>query len=180
MQCYNESNMLDMVIKIIADGLVVPIVLLAAWALLFKIPTGHRYKAYCRILLAGLTAYLFAKLIGSVYQPELQRPFELLGVEARASFMNNPGFPSDHVLFCTAITLAVWFETRHKLITGLLVAATILVAVGRVVALVHTPLDVIGAVFIACTGVLWYFLREQKNVPGKITQWSKPKKPGKV
>jgi len=100
----------DLLIKIIADGAVVPIVLIGGWALLFKVK-DERTKAYARILLAGLTAYLAAKLIGSVYQPELQRPFELLGEEARASFLNNPGFPSDHVLFCAAITLAVWFET---------------------------------------------------------------------
>lgn len=172
--------MQDIIIKIIADGMVVPVVLLGAWALLFKIPTGHRYNAYCRILLAGLTAYLFAKLIGSIYQPELQRPFELLGVEARASFLNNPGFPSDHVLFCVAITLAVWFETRHKPIAITLAVFTALVAIGRVAALVHSVWDVVGATLIACVGVVWYFMREPSDTPGKVKQWSKPRKSGKV
>lgn len=172
--------MLDILVKILADGMVVPVVLIGAWALLFKVPMNERYKAYCRILLAGLTAYLLAKLIGSVYQPESQRPFELIGVQAGASFLNNPGFPSDHVLFCSAITLAVWFETRRKGIALLLVVCTLLVAVGRVTALVHSPLDVVGGVLIACTGALWYFMRQPLDKPGKVKQWSKPQKAGKV
>lgn len=170
----------DILIKILADGMVIPVVLVGAWALLFKVPKGNRYKAYCRVLMAGLTAYLFAKLIGGIYQPELQRPFELLGVEARASFLDNPGFPSDHILFCAAIALAVWFETRQKGITVLLVVCTLLVAVGRVMALVHSPLDIIGGVAMACAGALWYFVREQADTPGKVKQWSNPRKAGKV
>ena len=170
----------EIIVKLIADGAVVPVVLIGAWALLFKIPVGHRYRAYCRILLAGVTAYALAKLIGSVYQPELQRPFELMGVEAGASFLNNPGFPSDHVLFCTAITLAVWFETRNRWLAGSLAALTLLVALGRVLALVHSPLDVIGGLVIACVGGLWYLQRESMPRPGSVRQWSKPRKPGRI
>jgi len=170
----------DVLVKIIADGAVIPVVLIGAWALLFRISPDERYRAYCRILLAGLTAYAFAKLIGSVYQPELQRPFQLLGVEAGASFLDNPGFPSDHVLFCSAITLAVWFETREKLLAGILVALTGLVGLGRVLALVHSPLDVAGAVVIAAVGAVWYLQRERPPKPGRVVQWSKPRKAGKI
>ncbi len=172
--------MLDILVKILADGLVIPVVLIGAWALLFKIPEGSRYAAYCRILMAGLTAYLLAKLIGSIYQPELQRPFELLGVEARASFLDNPGFPSDHVLFCVTILLAVWFETRQKAITIALIILTGLVALGRVAALVHAPLDIAGGIVIAGMGAVWYFVREPIEKSGKVKQWSKPRKAGKV
>jgi len=166
--------MYEIIVKILADGAVFPVVLIGAWALLFKVENGKRYQAYCRILLAGLTAYLFAKLIGSVFQPELERPFEILGVSAGASFLNNPGFPSDHILFCTAITLAVWFETRQKVITAVLVGLTLLVSVGRVLALVHSPLDVSGGIVIALLGGLWYLQRETSPKPGSVKQWSKP------
>lgn len=146
----------ELLIKLIADGAVVPVVLIGAWALVFKIPKGQKLAAYSRILMAGLTAYLLAKLIGSIYQPEMERPFEVLGKKAGASYLNNPGFPSDHVLFCTAITLAVYFEVRSMKLTYLLAGLTILVAVARVIALVHTPLDVIGGAVIASLGALWY------------------------
>lgn len=149
-------------IRIIADLAVIPIILLGAYALVFKVPKGKRFEAYSRVLMAGLTAYMLAKFIGSIYQPQSMRPFELMGVDPGAFYLNNPGFPSDHALFVTAITCAVWFETRQKKITLILVALTVLVCIGRVLALVHTPLDVIGGVLIALVGALWY-----SNVPRK-------------
>lgn len=146
----------ELLIRIIADGAVVPVILIGAYMLVFRIPKGQRFQAYCRILMAGLTAYLIAKIAGSVYQPSMERPFEQLGVQAGALFLNNPGFPSDHALFVTAIACAVWFETRHKAISIVLALLVFLVCIGRVLALVHSPLDVIFGVLIALVGALWY------------------------
>lgn len=146
----------DLLIRLIADAAVIPVVLIGAFALLFKVPKGQRFQAYSRVLLAGLTAYMVAKLIGSIYQPETLRPFEQLGVDPGASYLDNPGFPSDHMLFVTAITLAVWFETRLKKTALVLAVLAVLVGAGRILALVHTPLDVIGGVVFALVGALWY------------------------
>lgn len=151
---------LDVLIRLIADVAVIPVVLIAAWALLFKVPKGHRFQAYSRILLAGLTAYLLAKFVATIYQPATLRPFQELGVDPGAFYLNNPGFPSDHALFVTAIACAVWFETRMKKLSIVLATLVILICVGRVLAQVHTPLDVIGGVVIALIGALWY-----SNVP---------------
>lgn len=164
----------ELIVKLLADAAVLPVVVIGAWALL-TIPNQEKYRAYCRILMAGLTAYLTAKLIGAVFQPELLRPFEKLGVEAGASFLNNPGFPSDHVLFCTAITLAVWFETRRLKTTIALVVLTCLVAIGRVLGLVHTPLDVVGGVAIALIGSLWYLQRDKGAVSKTKTRITRKK-----
>jgi membrane-associated phospholipid phosphatase len=144
------------IIKFLADGAVIPIILIAGYALLFTVPRGQRFQAYSRILMAGLTAYLFAKLLGSVYQPSGERPFEILGVDPGASYLNNPGFPSDHALFTAFLTLAVWFETRRRGLALTLAVLTLLVCIGRVLALVHTPLDVIGGLIVACMGAFWY------------------------
>jgi membrane-associated phospholipid phosphatase len=146
----------ELIIRVIADGAVMPVVLLGAYALVFKVPKDQRLRVYAQVLMAGLTAYLLAQMISIIYQPSGERPFELLGTVAGASFLNNPGFPSDHALFVTAITCAVWFETKQKLITIILVGLTIAICVGRVLALVHTPIDVIGGVLIALIGALWY------------------------
>lgn len=143
-------------IRIMADYAMIPVLLIGAYALVFKIPKGHRLEAYKRILMAGLIAYLLAQLIAIVYQPEGERPFELLGAAAGASFLNNPGFPSDHILFVTVLTCAVWFETKQKWITLILASLVIVIGVGRVLALVHTPIDVIGGIVIALIGALWY------------------------
>ncbi len=152
----------EFVIKIMADYLMVPIVLLGSFALLFCIPKGQKLQAYKRILLAGLTAYLLAKTIAYFYQPAGLRPFEIIGTNAKASFLNNPGFPSDHALFIMAITCAVWFETRKKLISLTLLALMFIVCLGRVLALVHTPLDVAGGMVIAALGSIWYLSARPK------------------
>lgn len=146
----------DLLIRLIADVAVIPVVLVGAFLLIFKIPKGQRYQAYTRIVMAGLTAYLLAKLAATVYQPSDLRPFEILGLEAGASYLNNPGFPSDHALFVTAITAAVWFETRAKKTAIVLAVLVILISIGRVIALVHTPIDVIGGIVIALIGAVWY------------------------
>lgn len=150
------------IIHIIADGAVIPVVLIGIYALVFKIPTKGKYAAYCRILMAGLTAFLVAKLLATLYQPTGERPFQLLGVAPGAAYLDNPGFPSDHALFVTAIMLAVWFETKSKILTGILAVFVVLVCIGRVLALVHTPLDVAGGILVACIGAAWYL-----NVPTK-------------
>ena len=147
---------LQIFIHFIADGAVILVILIAAYTLLFKIPRGGRFEAYSRILMAGLTSYLIAKFVASIYQPSFERPFEILGVEPGALYLNNPGFPSDHALFITAITAAVWFETRRKKTTMLLVILVAAICIGRVVALVHTPLDVIGGIVIGLIGAVWY------------------------
>lgn len=152
----------DLLIRLIADIAVVPVVLLGAYALLFKVPKGQRFAAYSRVLMAGLTAYMLAKFIGTIYQPSELRPFELLGVEPGAAFLDNPGFPSDHALFVAAITLAVWFETKQKATSIILASLVLLICVGRVIALVHTPLDMVAGVAIAMVGGLWY-LQTQIN-----------------
>ena len=153
---YTDDMDLQWIVKLIADGLVVPIALIGVYALLKLVPNDKKYQVYARVLMAGLTAYVAAKIIGVIYQPDQMRPFEVLGVAAGASFLNNPGFPSDHALFTMAITLAVWFGAKDRRLAVICLVMTILVCVGRVIALVHTPLDVIGGLLIACVGIVWY------------------------
>lgn len=152
---------MDLLIRILADGLVIPIVLIGAYAILAKVPKNQRIQSYGRIIMAGLTALLLAKLVGSFWQPDVARPFVEMGVNAKAAYLDNAGFPSDHVLFSMAITLAVWFETQQRKTAAVLALLTALVALGRVIALVHTPLDVLGGFVFASFGALWYFTSPQ-------------------
>lgn len=162
----------EFIIRLFADYAIFPVLLIAVYALVFRAPKGQRLQSYARILMAGLTAYFLAKLIGSIFQPGGGRPFELLGTSAKAAFLNNPGFPSDHALLVAAITFAVWFETKQKVISIVLVALLTTICVSRVLALVHTPLDVIGGVVIAGIGALWYLndkaqTSKEESVHGK-------------
>ena len=154
------QDALDIIIRILADVLVVPIVAIAAWAMFAKIPKAARFERIARGVVVGLFALFLAKVLSLTYQ-EGERPFVELGVQAKAAYLNNPGFPSDHVLFVFTITLVVWAATKNKKIALVLLIMSALVALGRVLALVHTPLDVLGGMacaFVAASLVYGRFL----------------------
>ena len=161
-------------LRLIADGSVVIIALVAVFMLAFKVNKSNRYDTYLRILMAGVTAYAAAKFIGFIWQPEQMRPFEILGVEPGAAYLDNPGFPSDHALFAAFLTMAVWYGTKNKLVTMLMAVATIAMSVGRVLAHVHTATDVIGGVLIAAVGIVWYL--DYAKINSKLTIAKKAKK----
>lgn len=154
--------MVSNLISVLADGLVVPIVIVATLALLLYVPRAQKVPIYSRMLVAGLTSYMVAKFMSLVYQPSPMRPFEMAGVAPGASYLDNPGFPSDHALFVWVIVLAVIYALPYRkwLWIGLSVMA-LLVCLGRVFALVHAPIDIIGGMFAALIGGLWY-LNEKK------------------
>lgn len=52
---------LQWIVKLIADGLVVPVVLIGAYALIKLVPNKEKYQVYSQVLMAGLTAYVAAK-----------------------------------------------------------------------------------------------------------------------
>ena len=147
---------MDKLIPFLADGLVFIIVAISSFFLIVKVPNNRKYLTYGRILVAGLTSYLVAKIMSIVYQPSSMRPFELMNVNPGASYMDNPGFPSDHSLFVWAIVFAVIYAVRNKILSLSLMILAFLVCVGRVMALVHTSLDVIGGIVAAMIGAMWY------------------------
>lgn len=165
----------ELLIRLLADAMLVPIALIGAYALLRYVPRGQRFAAYSRVLMAGLTALCFAKLTATLWQPSELRPFLEQGVAPGAAYLDNPGFPSDHALFSAAIALAVYFETPKRRLAAVLIVATLLVCLGRVLALVHTPLDVMGGLFFATLGALWYGAKNGTQVAQKTPkEYTKP------
>ncbi len=158
--------------KLLADGLMLPIGLVALYAFFWRAPKASRYDRYTRVVMAGLTSYFVAKILGALWQPEAMRPFEKLGVDAGASSLNNPGFPSDHALFAMFLTLAVWYVSRSPRLTITMFVMTLLVCIGRVLALVHTPLDVAGGIAVACVGAVWY-LHDKDLFKNRLAKSSK-------
>lgn len=146
----------EIVIRLLADVLVVPIVLIAAVVLL-RLPAVRRWQAIARGAVVALTALWFAKLAAQFYQGV--RPFVEMGVDPRASFLPNPGFPSDHALLVFVASFVVLASTRNWRLALLLFGLSALVALGRVLALVHSPADVIGSVACAALAAfVWYGL----------------------
>lgn len=91
---------------------------------------------------------LMIALITNVIIPS-PRPFVVGHFEPLIPASTDNGFPSDHVLLSMALA-AVAFIVNRKMGIFLLILATI-VGIGRVLAQVHHPLDVIGSTIIALT-----------------------------
>ena len=147
---------MDKMTPFLADGLVFVILAIAVFVFIFKIPNNKKYLIYGRMLVAGLTSYLVAKIMSVAYQPSSQRPFELMNVDPGTSYLDNPGFPSDHALFVWVLVFAVFYATRNRWLALIMAILAILVCIGRVVALVHAPIDVIGGTIAAMVGTMWY------------------------
>lgn len=144
-------------IKFFADGALLVILAVSAAAAVFWVlqekPKLSKLVPY--VLMAGLTSLLAGKLL-SFWQPSSARPFELLGREAGAAFMNNPGFPSDHALLATVVVATLFMLTPYKKLSIGLALLVVAMSIARVLALVHTPLDVVGGVVAGLAGVVWY------------------------
>ena len=153
---------MQFVISILADWLLLSIILMSLYMFIWKVKGSTRYDVYAHIFMAGMTSYLMAKIAAQIWQPTGLRPFEVMGTQAGASFLNNPGFPSDHALFAMFLTIAVWYATRNRVVTIVLLLLTVGLCVGRVLALVHTPTDVIGGIVIALLGSTWYIATAKK------------------
>lgn len=144
-----------MFLKMVADGSLFIILIVGAAAILYAV--RNRFWTTVPILImAGLTSLVIGKLLSVVYQPSIQRPFVQFGAEPGAAYIDNPGFPSDHALLGVVIVLAVYVTTRNKQLTIILTLLTIAMCVGRVAALVHTPLDIVGGIVAGMSGSLWY------------------------
>lgn len=140
-----------------ADGGLIAVIFLSAavgayWVVKEK-PNLSTLAPY--VLMAGLTSLLTGKLLSMLPIHEV-RPFVEQGVQAGAAFINNPGFPSDHALLATVVVMAVYVLTPYKKVAYGLMALALLMCVARVLALVHTPLDIVGGIAAGLVGTLWY------------------------
>lgn len=145
---------MNLFVRLLADGTLVLIVAVSVAALLIGV--RDRRRMYPQIIMAGLTSLFVAKTLSMLYQPSAVRPFIEHGVVAGAAFVPNPGFPSDHTLLAGVLTLAVVVATPYHRLKVIMVVLTLLLAVGRVLALVHTPLDVAAGISIGLLGGVWY------------------------
>ncbi|MDR3125796.1 MAG: phosphatase PAP2 family protein [Candidatus Nomurabacteria bacterium] len=110
------------------------------------------------ILLASLLAFLLAQLL-HLWPVEYYRPYQIIMTRPLVMPSLDTPFPSDHVMLAFGLALAVVFMTKFKKIGLLVLLLAAGVAVGRVLALVHTPLDVFGGIICALAGAaVWYYL----------------------
>ncbi len=146
---------MDLIVRLAADGLLIIIVSISVVTVLLSIRSAF-WKMAAVIVMAALTSLLAGKILSLMYQPEVARPFLEQGMAPGAAYIDNPGFPSDHALLATVMVVAVYAVTKKKWLTVLLAVLLVIMCVARVVALVHTPFDVIGGIFAGLIGAVWY------------------------
>ncbi|MCL5675545.1 MAG: phosphatase PAP2 family protein [Patescibacteria group bacterium] len=112
-------------------------------------------KNYLMLTLGAFPlAYISSKILALfIIDP---RPFIVLHIQPLIQASTDNGFPSDHTLL--TMTIAAIIFTYNKKAGVLLACLSALVGVGRVLAYVHYPLDIIGSILIATvsTLIVWY------------------------
>lgn len=154
---------MDSLIRFTADGVLIFIIVIGT-ALGMRGINWRQWRVVVPFgIMAGMTSLLAGKLLSLVYQPSSLRPFMEYGAQAGAAYIDNPGFPSDHMLLATVITIAVYFMTPYKKTAVILMVLACVMGVARVAALVHTPLDIVGGIVAGLAGAIWYIQMKGSN-----------------
>jgi undecaprenyl-diphosphatase len=134
---------MDQIVIFCAKYMVAAVVLLwlIAWLQASKKP---RLSLTTATIIAVFIATILDRIISRLYYDP--RPFVTHHITPLVAHASDNGFPSEHTLF--SITLAsVLFFYRPKL-GYLAFAIGIVVGISRVAAHVHSPIDIIGGIFI--------------------------------
>ncbi len=156
---------MDSVIVFCAQYLfiVVILILLIAW---YKEPKDNRLRFAASVVLAGIIAFILSRIASKLYYDP--RPFVTEHVKPLFAHAADNGFPSDHALLTGTLTAIAYFFNK-KYATGMLVF-TVIIGVARVLAKVHSPLDIGGGWAFGIIGAFagyylidWYFKKYRKE-----------------
>jgi undecaprenyl-diphosphatase len=120
---------------------------------LWLIPSAKRMEFILRTIIAGVLAFLLSLLAGRLYFDP--RPFVAHHSIPLIAHSADNGFPSDHMLLATLVAFSV-LSVNRKFGIILLGLAT-LVGGARVMAGVHSPIDIIGSTVISAVAVVIIF-----------------------
>jgi undecaprenyl-diphosphatase len=138
---------MDSLIIFCAKYVIVFVVL--GWLLtLWRINKDLRRQFIVATVLAGIFALVLSRIASTLYYDP--RPFVSQHVKPLIDHAADNGFPSDHALFTMTLTAVTYFYSRK--LAGLMLIGTILVGVARVLAHVHSPIDIAFGWLIGCVG----------------------------
>ncbi len=141
------------------------LVMLGAGVAWLKTARDQRLKFLASIVVAGMLAYALAKIAGKLYYDP--RPFVAEHIKSLVQHAADNGFPSDHALLTATLAVVTYFYNK-KIAMGMALL-TIIVGVARILAAVHSPLDIAGGWILGSTGaivsyyiVMWYWQTRDK------------------
>lgn len=151
---------MDALIIFGAKYLIILPALVTLWVL-WMVPQKDRVRFTILAILSLPLAYVVAKIGNHLYLNE--RPFVVGNFTPLVPHGADNGFPSDHTLLAAALATIVTFIRPRIGITLWIVA--IIIGLCRVLAGVHHPLDVIGAMLIAIAAVYAVFILLHTRLP---------------
>lgn len=144
-------------------------VFLGGGLLAWQLPPEKRTSFILTALIALPLAFVLGEIAGLLFQNP--RPFVELGVSPLVPHEANNGFPSTHALIAMTVAFTTFLHDRK--IGLVLLSIALLVGIGRILALVHSPLDVAGSALIAASvaGVAFLIIQklQLKHVIKRIT-----------
>lgn len=117
------------------------------------------------IILAGGIAFILSRIASRLYYDP--RPFVTEHVKPLFPHPPDNGFPSDHALLTGTLTAITYFF--NKKVAGVMLVLTVIIGVARVLAKVHSPLDIVGGWIFGIIGAVasyylttWYWHKKLK------------------
>jgi len=102
------------------------------------VPKDQKLKAALSIIAAGVIAVVLSRIASKLYYDP--RPFVTEHVKPLIAHANDNGFPSDHALLTMTLTAIAYFYNKKIALAMLLL--TVIVGVARILAKIHSPLDI--------------------------------------
>ena len=147
-------DLTPLIIRFMADWLIFVMAVICTLAII-RVSRRSLKKVLAEAVVVLVVGFVITRLLSLFYQG--YRPYVELGVEPGAWAANNPGFPSEHAMVAMSLVLIAWVVTRNKALSVLLLGFAFAVCLGRVAALVHTPIDVIvGSLCAGASATLVY------------------------
>jgi len=130
-----------------SEGIVIFLASFAIWAMfagllvLWLIDGRIKKEVALHAIISAVAAWILAEMIKSFF-PTF-RPFEITGLTPLTlTVPTDAAFPSGHAASAFAMAISVW--QHNKKIGTFFIIAALGVGVGRVLGMVHSPLDIAG------------------------------------
>jgi undecaprenyl-diphosphatase len=107
---------------------------------------------------AGIIAYGLMKFAGGLYYDT--RPFVAQHIKPLVSHGADNGFPSEHTVFTMTLSSVIYYYNKRLGVVAFVV--TLIVGISRILAHVHSPIDIAGGVAIgAAAGAAGYWIAKE-------------------
>ncbi|HET8991954.1 MAG TPA: phosphatase PAP2 family protein [Candidatus Saccharimonadales bacterium] len=125
--------------------------LVVAWLQLAK---DKKVNFFLATIVAGVIAFVISRIASKIYYDP--RPFVTEHVKPLIKHAADNGFPSDHALLTGTLTAITYFY--NKKVSYIMFLLTFIIGLSRVLAKVHSPLDIIGGWVFGVVGAICGYL----------------------